>query len=66
MIPTNAALGFSGYTLNEIANEILNDDVEYTIEYTSKLPLEKVIKKSNLMIYQINLEMTKLNIEVMN
>jgi len=44
VIPTNAAIGFNGYTLNEIANEILNDDVEYTIEYTSKLPLEKGFK----------------------
>ena len=44
VIPTNAALGFNGYTLNEIANEILGEDVEYTIEYTSKLPLEKGFK----------------------
>lgn len=44
VIPTNAAIGFNGYTLNEIANEILNDDVEYTIEYSSKLPLEKGFK----------------------
>jgi NADH-quinone oxidoreductase subunit G len=41
VIPTNAAISFNGYTLNEIANELLNDDVEYTIEYTAKLPLEK-------------------------
>lgn len=41
VIPTNAALAFSGYTLNKIANEILGTDIEYTIEYTSKLPLEK-------------------------
>ena len=45
VIPTNAALAFNGYTLNEIANEILNDDVEYTIEYTSKLPVEKGYRK---------------------
>jgi NADH-quinone oxidoreductase subunit G len=44
VIPTNAALAFKGYTLNEIANEVLNDDVEYTIEYTSKLPLNKGYK----------------------
>ena len=44
VIPTNAALAFKGYTLNEIANEVLNDDVEYTIEYTSKLPLTKGYK----------------------
>lgn len=44
VIPTNAALEFKGYTLNEIANELLNEDVEYTIEYTAKLPLEKGYK----------------------
>lgn len=44
VIPTNAALAFKGYTLNEIANEVLNDDVEYTIEYTSKLPNDKGYK----------------------
>lgn len=44
VIPTNAALGFNGYTLNEIANELLNEDVEYTIEYTAKLPFEKGYK----------------------
>jgi NADH-quinone oxidoreductase subunit G len=44
IIPTNAAVGFKGYTLNEVANEVLNDDVEYTIEYTVKLPVEKGYK----------------------
>lgn len=41
VIPTNAALEFKGYTLNEVANEVLGTDVEYTIEYTAKLPVEK-------------------------
>ena len=44
VIPTNAAVGFKGYTLNEVANEILNDDIEYTIEYTAKLPVDKGYK----------------------
>ena len=44
VIPTNAALAFKGYTLNEIANEVLNDDIEYTIEYTAKLPTNKGYK----------------------
>ncbi len=44
VIPTNAALEFKGYTLNEIANVILKDEVEYTIEYTSKLPVDKGYK----------------------
>ena len=38
VIPTNAAIGYKGYVLNEIANIILEDDIEYTIEYTSQLP----------------------------
>ena len=44
VIPTNAAVGFKGYTLNEVANEVLNDDIEYTIEYTPKLPVNKGYK----------------------
>ena len=44
VIPTNAALAFKGYTLNEIANEVLGSDVEYTIEYTSQLPIQKGYK----------------------
>lgn len=44
VIPTNAALGFKGYTLNEVANEVLNDDIEYTIEYTAELPVDKGYK----------------------
>jgi NADH-quinone oxidoreductase subunit G len=44
VIPTNAAVGFKGYTLNEVANEVLNDDIEYTIEYTLKLPVDKGYK----------------------
>ncbi|QKE29919.1 NADH:quinone oxidoreductase I, chain G [Arcobacter acticola] len=44
VIPTNAALAFKGYTLNEVANEVLNDDIEYTIEYTPKLPVNKGYK----------------------
>ena len=44
VIPTNAALEFKGYTLNEVANEVLGTDVEYTIEYTAKLPTQKGYK----------------------
>ncbi|MDY0052684.1 MAG: NADH-quinone oxidoreductase subunit G [Aliarcobacter sp.] len=44
VIPTNAALAFKGYTLNEVANEVLNDDIEYTIEYTPKFPVNKGYK----------------------
>jgi NADH-quinone oxidoreductase subunit G len=44
VIPTNAALEFKGYTLNEVANEVLGTDVEYTIEYTAKLPIQKGYK----------------------
>ena len=45
IIPTNAAVAFNGYALNNIANMILNVDVEYTIEYTACLPLEKGYKE---------------------
>ncbi len=38
LIPTNAALPYYGYVLNDIANVILEDDIEHTIEYTEKLP----------------------------
>ena len=38
VVPTNAALEFKGYTLNEIANVILDKDIEHTIEYTQMLP----------------------------
>ncbi len=41
VVPTNAALPFNGYTLNDVANKILDTDVEHTIEYTSSLPLSK-------------------------
>ena len=41
IIPTNAAVGYKGYVLNDIANVILNDDVEYTIDYTASLPQDK-------------------------
>ena len=39
VVPTNAALPYFGYTLNEVANAILEEDIEYTIEYTKQLPV---------------------------
>jgi len=44
VVPTNAALKYNGYTLNDVANALLNKDVEYTIEYTKKFPLNKGFK----------------------
>ncbi|NQY52915.1 MAG: NADH-quinone oxidoreductase subunit G [Campylobacteraceae bacterium] len=41
VVPTNAALEYSGYVLNDIANVILEDEVEHTIEYTKYLPINK-------------------------
>ena len=41
VVPTNAALDYSGYVLNDIANVILEDDIEHTIEYTKYLPINK-------------------------
>ena len=40
VVPTNAALSFEGYFLNDLAKE-LGFDEEYTIDYTKKLPKEK-------------------------
>ena len=37
--PTNAAIGYGGYELNDIANA-LGFDAEYVIEYTKELPTE--------------------------
>ncbi len=44
VIPTNAALAFKGYVLNDIANEVLKENVEYTIDYTKQLPKEAGFK----------------------
>jgi len=41
--PTNAALGYGGYVLNDIANA-LGLAARYTIDYTAKLPEEKGFK----------------------
>ena len=51
VVPTNAALAYNGYTLNDIANEILGVEVDYTIEYTKELPVEhgfKAVEFDNL------------------
>lgn len=45
VVPTNAALKYNGYTLNDIANAILNKDIEHTIEYTKTLPTNKGFKE---------------------
>ncbi len=37
VVPTNAAVVYSGYTLNDIANEILGNKVHNTIDYTATL-----------------------------
>jgi NADH-quinone oxidoreductase subunit G len=37
VVPTNAALPYDGYTLNDIANEILDSKKENTIDYTAEL-----------------------------
>ena len=41
IIPTNAAIEYKGYVLNDLANKILEVDVDYTIEYTQELPINK-------------------------
>ncbi len=44
VVPTNAALPFNGYCLNDIANE-LGLDAEFTIDYTAELPVRRGFKK---------------------
>lgn len=44
--PTNAAIGYNGYELNDIANA-LGMSAEHVIEYTSKLPVGKGFKAKN-------------------
>ncbi len=41
LVPTNAALVYNGYTLNDLANEILDQKIENTIDYTSTI-FEKI------------------------
>jgi NADH-quinone oxidoreductase subunit G len=45
VVPTNVALPYKGYVLNDIAKELGVSDKEYTIEYTKELPEEKGYKK---------------------
>jgi NADH-quinone oxidoreductase subunit G len=44
IVPTNVALPYGGYVLNDFANVLLDDEVEFTIEYTSQLPTQKGFK----------------------
>jgi NADH-quinone oxidoreductase subunit G len=43
VVPSNAALSYGGYTLNDIANA-LGVEEEFTINYTEQLPVEKGFK----------------------
>jgi len=43
VVPTNAALPYRGYVLNDIANA-LGLDEEFTINYTAQLPIDKGFK----------------------
>jgi NADH-quinone oxidoreductase subunit G len=44
VVPTNAAVAYKGYTLNDIANE-LGLKAKYTIDYTKVLPKSKGFKE---------------------
>ncbi len=44
VVPTNAAVKYNGYTLNDIANE-LGLKATYTIDYTKQLPKSKGFKE---------------------
>ncbi|BAF69409.1 NADH-quinone oxidoreductase subunit G [Nitratiruptor sp. SB155-2] len=41
VVPTNVALPYEGYVLNDIARALEVSDKEYTIEFTKELPQEK-------------------------
>ena len=43
VVPINAAIGYEGYTLNEIANA-MGLKAAYTVDYTCQLPVEKGFK----------------------
>lgn len=43
LLPTNVAVAFGGYTLNDLANA-LGIEARYTIDYTAKLPVHKGFK----------------------
>ncbi len=44
VVPTNVALPYDGYVLNDIARALGVSDKEYTIEFTKELPKEKGYK----------------------
>ncbi len=44
VVPTNAALPYKAYELNDIANVLLETEIEHTIEYTKLLPSSKGFK----------------------
>ena len=45
VVPTNSALEYNGYELNDIANEMLDEKKENTIDWTEYLPIERGFKK---------------------
>ncbi len=47
VVPTNVALPFNGYVLNDIANAAGLEKKELTIEYTRELPVSRGFKEAN-------------------
>ncbi|MFA5214990.1 2Fe-2S iron-sulfur cluster-binding protein [Sulfuricurvum sp.] len=43
LLPTNVAVGFEGYTLNDVASA-LGIETQYTVDYTAKLPTSQGFK----------------------
>lgn len=57
VVPTNVAVNYQGYCLNDLANAILDNSVKYTIDYTSKLPISggfKAVKFDSIEDYYDN------------
>ncbi len=44
VVPTNAALEYGGYELNDIMKELIDDTPNETIDWTKRLPVEKGYK----------------------
>jgi len=66
--PTNAALEYRGYELNDIM-KVLVDGLRETIDWTVKLPVSKGFKAvafDSLIVYLTDTSMMVLRIEVMN
>ncbi|BAF73165.1 NADH-quinone oxidoreductase subunit G [Sulfurovum sp. NBC37-1] len=45
VVPTNAAVGYGGYELNDLVSELIDDGESLTVDWTVKLPTSKGFQK---------------------